>query len=279
MGSGRGAGSAPDGTKKLKMTLDFYAITDTGRCRKNNEDSVAYDGQRGVAVLADGMGGYNAGEVASSMATEQILVELTAWLQGAGASAIPDDIRRAMERSAHHANQAIYRAARIHDQYAGMGTTLVMGVFHNDRVQIGHIGDSRCYRSRAGTLEQITRDHSLIQEQIDAGLVTPEQAQFSNIKNLVTRALGVQAVSRLEVNDFSIAVGDVFLMCSDGLSDMVPWASISKILAADMVLQHKAELLVATANGNGGRDNISVLLVEAPDEAQKQERLARMLAD
>jgi len=262
-----GTDSASNGTKKREMTLNFYAITDTGRCRKNNEDSVAYDGQRGVAVLADGMGGYNAGEVASSMATQQILGELTSWLQSAGARAIPNDIQRAMERTAHHTNQAIYRAARIHDQYAGMGTTLVMGVFHNDRAQIGHIGDSRCYRSRAGILEQITRDHSLIQEQIDAGLVTPEQAQFSNIKNLVTRALGVQSVSRLEINDFSVLGGDIFLLCSDGLSDMVPWASIGQILASDLDLQQKAELLVATANGNGGRDNISVLLVEAQEHA------------
>ena len=136
-----------------------------------------------------------------------------------------------MEICVDNANRSIFNAANSNPQYSGMGTTLVVGVFQDGRLMLGHIGDSRCYRLRGGELEQITKDHSLLQEQMDAGLITPEQAAVSTNKNLVTRALGVEDAVLLEVNEHRVEPGDIYLMCSDGLSDMVDDEGIARILA------------------------------------------------
>ncbi len=259
------------------MMYQFHAKTDPGRCRENNEDSVAFDEQALVAVLADGMGGYNAGEIASGMATAFIKAELSRWLSEAGANAQIRDIRRAMEICVDNANIAIYNSANANPSFAGMGTTLVLGVIKDGRLLVGHIGDSRCYRIRQGRLEQITKDHSLLQEQMDAGLITPEQAAGSPIKNLVTRALGVEQGVMLEVNEFSIEPGDVYLMCSDGLSDMVSDEVIVRIAFEDLRLEPLAEHLILAANECGGRDNISVLLVAAGEAVEKKGFIAKLL--
>ena len=220
------------------MIYKFCAKTDTGRSRDNNEDSVAMDEETRLAVLADGMGGYNAGEIASGMATAFIKSEMSRWLTEVGSTARGKEVRRALEICVDSANLSIFNAANSNANYHGMGTTLVVAVFRDDSLVLGHIGDSRCYRFRAGKLEQISRDHSLLQEQIDAGLVTPEQALHSNIKNLVTRALGVEEFVLLEINEYPVELGDVYLMCSDGLSDMVQDAAIAKILNADGGMEH-----------------------------------------
>jgi protein phosphatase len=259
------------------MIYSYCAKTDTGRARDNNEDSVAFDEATHTAVLADGMGGYNAGEIASGMATAFIKSELSRWLSEASPAVKSKEVRRAMEICVDNANLSIYNAANTNTQYAGMGTTLVVGVFHDNLLLLGHIGDSRCYRVRGGMLEQITRDHSLLQEQIDAGLVTPEQAQHSNIKNLVTRALGVEEVVLLEVNEFPVESGDVYLMCSDGLSDMVDDAGIARIISGHSDLTSRANALIEAANDAGGRDNISVLMVEVSDAPEKKGLIARLL--
>ncbi|MDT7524111.1 Stp1/IreP family PP2C-type Ser/Thr phosphatase [Rhodoferax sp. TBRC 17198] len=259
------------------MMYQFHAKTDPGRCRENNEDSVAFDDQALVAVLADGMGGYNAGEIASGMATAFIKAELSRWLSEAGANAQIRDIRRAMEICVDNANIAIYNSANANPSFAGMGTTLVLGVIKDGRLLVGHIGDSRCYRIRQGRMEQITKDHSLLQEQMDAGLITPEQAAGSPIKNLVTRALGVEQGVMLEVNEFSIEPGDVYLMCSDGLSDMVSDEVIVRIACEDLRLEPLAEHLILAANECGGRDNISVLLVAAGEAVEKKGFIAKLL--
>ena len=151
------------------MTLEFHCASDTGRARNNNEDSAAVDEASSLVVLADGMGGYNAGEVASGMCTSFIKTELGRWLSEASESATDTDVRRAMDICVDNANRAIFNAANSNPQYAGMGTTLVVGVFRDNRLLLGHVGDSRCYRLRAGRLVQITHDHSLLQEQIDSG--------------------------------------------------------------------------------------------------------------
>ncbi len=186
-------------------------------------------------------------------------------------------MRRALEICVDSANLSIFNAANSNANYHGMGTTLVVAVFRDDSLVLGHIGDSRCYRFRAGKLEQISRDHSLLQEQIDAGLVTPEQALHSNIKNLVTRALGVEEFVLLEINEYPVELGDVYLMCSDGLSDMVQDAAIAKILNSDGGMEHKVQMLVDAANDNGGRDNISVLTVEVQEATEKRGLIARLL--
>ncbi len=259
------------------MNYQFHAVTDPGRARDNNEDSVAFDEEALVAVLADGMGGYNAGEIASGMATAFIKSELSRWLIEAGALAQPKEIRRAMEICVDNANLAIYNSANANPAFAGMGTTLVLGVFKEGRLLVGHIGDSRCYRLRSNSLEQITKDHSLLQEQIDAGLITQEQAAVSPIKNLVTRALGVEQAVMLEVNEFSVEPGDLYLMCSDGLSDMVTDEVIARIAGEASGLDQIAGHLVIAANDNGGKDNISVLMIAVNEAAEKKGFIARLL--
>ncbi|MEY4414375.1 MAG: hypothetical protein RIQ53_1668 [Pseudomonadota bacterium] len=243
------------------MSFEFFHAVDTGRARTNNEDSVALDETHGLAVLADGMGGYNAGEVASSMATSFIRNELGRWLAEAGAKAGDADIRRAMEICVDNANRAIFNAANANPQYAGMGTTLVVAAFREQQLRVGHVGDSRAYRWRGGQLVQITRDHSLLQEQIDAGLITPEQAAFSANKNLVTRAVGVEDTVLLETHVHDTQPGDTYLMCSDGLSDMLDDGTMARILQSHTTLPEAGRALIDAANDAGGRDNIAVILI------------------
>jgi len=247
----------------VPMTIELHAAVDPGRSRSNNEDSVATDEGVALAVLADGMGGYNAGEVASNMATSFIHAELGRWLREASTQASDAEVRRAMDICVDNANRAIYDAANTNPQYAGMGTTLVVVAFRDDRLLLGHVGDSRCYRLRGGKLQQLTRDHSLLQEQIDAGLITPEQAAFSANKNLVTRAVGVEDSVLLETHQHEVQSGDLFLLCSDGLSDMLDDATIAQLLQAHDSLESGSRALIDAANDAGGKDNISVILARA----------------
>ena len=249
------------------MPIEFFAAVDPGRARSNNEDSVAVENDAAMAVLADGMGGYNAGEVASHMLTSFINAELGRWLREVTVQATEADVHRAMDICVDNANRAIFNAANSNPQYAGMGTTLVMAVFREGTLLVGHVGDSRGYRLRAGRLQQITRDHSLLQEQIDAGLITAEQAAFSANKNLVTRAVGVEDAVMLETHQHELLPGDVYLLCSDGLSDMLDDAAIAQVLLAYDSLQAGAQALIDAANEAGGKDNIAVVLARVPGGA------------
>lgn len=259
------------------MDYTFCAQTDPGRVRENNEDAVAFDEATHLGVLADGMGGYNAGEIASGMATALIKSELARCLAEAGSQAYVGQVRRAIEMCVDNANRAIFNAAHANPQYAGMGTTLVVGVFQGTKLVLGHIGDSRCYRWRGNALLQITKDHSLLQEQIDAGWLTPAQAATSPNKNLVTRALGVENGVMLELHEHDVAAGDIYLMCSDGLPDMMEDAAIARILQHGSSLAQMAGALVSMANENGGRDNITVLLAQAAGTLEKRGLLSRWL--
>ena len=259
------------------MIYTFCTKTDPGRARDNNEDAAAFDEVTRLGVLADGMGGYNAGEIASGMAIAFIKSEMSRWLNEAGKQAKTREVRRALEICVDNANRSIFNAANSNAHYSGMGTTLVVGVFQDTCLMLGHIGDSRCYRLRNGELQQITKDHSLLQEQIDAGMITPEQAATSTYKNLVTRALGVEDAVMLELNEHQVEHGDLYMMCSDGLSDMVNDADIAAILDADLPLDQKAEHLITIANEHGGRDNITVLMVQAGAETEKRGLISRLL--
>ena len=259
------------------MIYEIFAQTDQGLVRKNNEDAVAFDPSTGLCLLADGMGGYNAGEVASSMAVAFLSQQLTAWLSQAGNRTSGRELRRTMQDCVNQANQSIFSAAGSNPGQAGMGTTLVAGVFVQARLVLGHIGDSRCYRLRGSGLEQITKDHSLLQEQVDAGLMTAEQALVSPHRNLITRALGVEDSVLVEINEHRVEPGDLYLMCSDGVSDMMLDTVIEPILNAPGTLQQKATALIRQANDSGGRDNITVLLVHAAQDESRRGLLARML--
>jgi PPM family protein phosphatase len=256
---------------------EFISATDPGLLRDNNEDAVTFDADTRLGILADGMGGYNAGEIAANMATTFIKTELLRWLAEVGKRAGAKEVKRAMEICVDNANRSIFNAATSNPQYAGMGTTLVMAIFQDTRVVIGHVGDSRCYLFRGGELYQVTRDHSLLQEQLDAGLITPEEAAVSLNKNLVTRALGVEDTVMLEAHEHALESEDVYLLCSDGLTDMVSDNQIAQILSTEEPLDIRAKRLVDTANANGGRDNITVLLVNAHSGSKKRGFMSRLL--
>lgn len=258
------------------MMYEICAQTDQGLVRKNNEDALTFDSNTGLCLLADGMGGYNAGEVASAMAVTFLRQELTAWLSQAGNRVFGRELRRKMEACVSQVNHLILSAACSNPDQAGMGTTLVAGVFMDSWLMLGHIGDSRCYRLRGQVLEQITKDHSLLQEQVDAGLVTAEQALTSPHRNLITRALGVEDAVQVEINEHRIERGDLYLMCSDGLSDMVRDTVIEAIVNAPGTLRQKAAALVREANVSGGRDNISVLLVHVAQDESRPGVLSKM---
>ena len=247
--------------KDLTPFLEIASATHTGMVRSHNEDSIASDASIGLAVLADGMGGYNAGEVASGIAVALISSELKDLL----AREIGIDDARAEALVSEYggkANAAIYQAAQSQPQYSGMGTTLVIALWHDNRMTVGHIGDSRLYRMRGESFEQVTKDHSLLQEQIDSGMISKEDARYSANKNLVTRAVGIDPDVETEVHTYPIQQGDIYLLCSDGLSDMVTDEDIQLTLASLRAnLPLAADQLVQQANDNGGRDNISVILV------------------
>jgi len=253
---------------KLAEALQVVVRTDPGVVRSHNEDAVWGDAAQGLVILADGMGGYNAGEVASGMATTLLSTNLQQIIP----ECKPREIDALSGKCLAHqhiieqvalANDSIYRAAQSQPQYAGMGTTLVIAWFFDNTVSVGHIGDSRLYRLRGEEFRQITRDHSLLQEQLDSGMITPEQAKYSQNKNLVTRALGVDPEVEVEIHDYEVLPGDIFLLCSDGLSDMVEDEEISMTV---QTLQSNLDLagdqLIQMANDNGGRDNVSVILVK-----------------
>jgi serine/threonine protein phosphatase PrpC len=251
----------------LTDALQIVTVSDPGRVRGHNEDCVEARPEIGVVVLADGMGGYNAGEVASGMATSRIAAGLAAtWtketiksLERDAAAALSQSI---LQQQVAAANTAIFDAAQNDPQCAGMGTTLVGCIFYDNFVTVGHIGDSRLYRMRNDALEQVTRDHSLLQEQIDAGLITKEDARQSHNKNLVTRALGIDPQVDAEIHTYDVLEGDIYLLCSDGLNDMIEDDEIQMTLVAlSANLELTAQQLVQAANDAGGRDNVSVMLV------------------
>jgi protein phosphatase len=251
----------------LSNSLQITSLSDPGMVRSHNEDSVSTDVAHGLVVLADGMGGYNAGEVASGMATTVIVTELQGLLE----QFAPHEVHAKsgekyaaimLREQVAKANTSIFQAAQSQPQYAGMGTTLVVVLFYDNRMTVAHIGDSRMYRMRGDQFIQVTRDHSLLQEQIDSGMITAEQAKHSQNKNLVTRALGIDATVESEIHEYETEPGDIYLLCSDGLSDMVEDEDIGLTLQTlGSNLNLAAQQLVQMANDNGGRDNISVILV------------------
>lgn len=249
---------------KLKSALTIASATDAGLVRNFNEDSVAVDEDHGLVILADGMGGYKAGDVASGMATMIIGNELkTEFGRGVGKSngviLETEMIRGAVNR----ANQAIYHAAHNKSQFQGMGTTVVMALFRDNVVTIAHVGDSRLYRLRDDKLEQLTVDHSLLQEQVQLGLISAEDARVSHNRNLVTRALGVNQTIAVDVRQERSVPGDIYLLCSDGLNDMVDDGDIElAALAIKENIPLLVQQLVMMANDNGGHDNISVAAIK-----------------
>ncbi len=248
--------------------IEVYALTDAGVKRSHNEDSIAAEPRLGLALVADGMGGYKGGEVASALAANTIVSEFEESLNNLEAQygAEPDSeysphslaIRDAIIKS----NKIIHNAAQSQPQYHGMGTTIVLVLFYDNRLTIAHVGDSRLYRFRNDALEQITVDHTLLQELIARGFYTEEEAKQSQNKNLVTRALGIDPDVEVDIQEDIALPDDIYLLCSDGLNDMVEDHDIYLTLKRynDNLDQAVTEL-IKQAKENGGKDNVSAILV------------------
>ena len=255
----------------LKGKLQCVGQTDTGRVREHNEDTIAFDGDMGLMVLADGMGGYNAGEVASGIAVKTIFNLVRESVEREDLSVLDRDSGLSrpsiiLRDAIHRANKIIYQTARTQPQCEGMGTTVVGALFFDNRVSIAHVGDSRLYRIRSNKLDQVTLDHSLLQELVDRGFYSPEEAQRAANKNYVTRALGVEPGVEVEIQEEAVHKGDFYVLCSDGLSDMVEDDDIHLTVSTfganlDAVAKH----LIQLANDNGGKDNISVVMSQVMD--------------
>ena len=252
----------------LTDSVEIVCRTDTGQKRDHNEDAVGSEPSLGLVVLADGMGGYQAGEVASAMAVDLILGDIKSKYQKVIDEAVVDDFTgmspasTLIENAILKANGLIFSSAQSVPQYQGMGTTTVVVMMHENIISIGHVGDSRLYRLRDKELELITEDHSLVRELVRKGFYTEAEAREATNKNVVTRALGVAEEVEPEVQEDMALLGDLYLLCSDGLNDMVEDKEIKKILVRyGEDLEQTADQLIQLANEMGGKDNISAILL------------------
>ncbi len=231
--------------------------TDVGLRRTNNEDVFIALPERGVAGVADGMGGQASGEVASA-----IFAETVRELFDDSADADGNETASLVAESFRLSNERILRMSYEHPQHRGMGCTAELIAFRGERYVLGHVGDSRSYLFRRGSFSQITKDHSLVQEQVDKGLITPAEARAHSLKNVILRAVGSEESLAVDLLRGESLAGDIFLLCSDGLSDMVEDDKIADALARTLTLAQKAGRLVELAKMGGGRDNVTVVLCE-----------------
>jgi len=256
----------------LRSKFAAVELSDTGKVRDHNEDAIGSIRKAGLWVLADGMGGYNAGEVASSIAVKTVKDLVGEAVERENRAAIETDtgfmrqtivLRDAITR----ANKIIHQTAQSQASCEGMGTTIVACLFYDDRLSIAHVGDSRLYRSREGRLEQITMDHSLLQELVDRGFYTREEAERATNRNYVTRALGVDPTVQVELQEIDVLPNDMFLMCSDGLPDMVDDEEIHLTISTFSAnLETVGQQLVQLSNDHGGKDNVSVILTRVLED-------------
>lgn len=248
------------GTKMKVMTLPYQvaAATDRGQFRPSNEDAFGYLMDAGVFVVCDGMGGAAAGEVASHASVEAFL-GIYSSPRDSEAVDQPTLLREAIAA----ANEAVYTLAEEDIRLRGMGTTLVALLVEERRAWVAHVGDSRCYRMRKGTLERLTEDHSLVDEQVRRGQITAAEAANSPLRNVITRAIGSHGSVTPEIAEVDVRSGDVLLLCSDGLVREVSDRQIGEVLQAATSVEAACEQLIDAANTNGGKDNITCLVVRA----------------
>jgi PPM family protein phosphatase len=232
------------------------AATDRGRKRPSNEDAFGFSVEHGVFVVCDGMGGAAAGEIASSLAVDEVMKRLTS-------RDLTLDLQQAAEQAIFAANEVIFSRSQRNVSLSGMGTTLVGLLADDRRVWVINVGDSRCYRMRNLHLHQITLDHSLVDEQVRMGRMTQAEAQRSTLRNVITRALGTQGRVTPDIFALEAEPGDLFLLCSDGLTRELPDARIESVLGNDLPLDELCARLVNDAKRAGGSDNITCVLVRA----------------
>lgn len=258
------------GHRKLgsPMNISYQAISDVGRKRKGNEDSHLVNEEQKLFVVADGMGGHAAGEVASKVAVDAIneFIELTGsddevtWPFG-----FEEEISlhgNRLKTAIRFANRKVLDATRDKAEYEGMATTVAAVLVDGDTAVIGHVGDSRIYRLRGDDFEQLTSDHSWVNEQLQNGIISAEQARSHPLRNVVTRALGGRADLQVDLQESKLLAGDTLLLCSDGLTTMVTDDEIARLMCESRSdVQKAAQVLVDEANRHGGEDNITVVLL------------------
>ena len=265
------------------MKILAHGLSDKGLSRKHNEDSFYTDKDLGLFVVADGMGGHSAGDVASRMAVEALSGYIRKSYAG-GESLIgpldagrPDASNRLVS-GIRLANQVVCEAAKNNPLWQGMGTTIVAALVDGNRVSLAHAGDSRAYLVRLNTISQLTDDHSVVAERVRKGLMSKEEAEGSGIRNLVTRALGHDEALEVDVTEIDIMDGDRLLLCSDGLTTMVADDVALMILASDNAPESACRRLVDEANNNGGMDNITVVAAFFTEELSPRKPISMRLS-
>jgi serine/threonine protein phosphatase PrpC len=248
------------------LVMRFAGLTDVGQKRTENEDRFICDDDAGFCVLADGMGGRLYGEVASDMATEILAAHLRndfpvsfRRLEPADQATVAVNL---LDEWVRDVNTKIWRKGQEDDRFREMGTTLVVLLALGPKAVLGHVGDSRCYRSRNGNIEQLTEDHSLVNSQVKEGRLTAEEARESSQKNIITRAVGTGPAVKADLKIIALETGDRFLICSDGLSDMVVDERLGRVLGGPLAPDAMTKTLIKEANENGGRDNITAIVAE-----------------
>jgi PPM family protein phosphatase len=266
--------------------LAIKGSTDPGMMRSNNEDRISTTPEAGLAVVADGMGGHQAGEVASGMAVDVVTRHVIDVLAREGngnkkrKAGAPSPEFKAVDGAISLANTAIFELSQSSPNCAGMGTTIVVTLFYDDKVCIGHVGDSRLYRLRKDKLELLTEDHSLVQELVTRGLITPEEARNSANKNLVTRALGIEPAVDSHIVERNVQDQDIYMLCSDGLNDVLPDELTAQILREHSTdLQRAINRLIKEVNARGGPDNVSVILVRTGKRFERDRAVIQRLSD
>ncbi len=240
----------------------IVARSHAGRVRPNNEDSIAFLADAGIAVLADGMGGLNAGEVASRLAVDLVLQGLSA---GLGVRQVVED-----------ANHTIYELSQNDAALSNMGTTCVALRLSGDQMWLANVGDSRIYRFRKHELLQLTHDHSVVQQLVDGGLLSAEEARTAPNRNIITRALGIDSAVEVEVLQDQVQVGDLYMLCSDGVTDMLDPEALAALFEANPAIGNLVDAVVDAANAAGGVDNISAIIVEVTGAGSSASRGAML---
>lgn len=258
----------------MTFKLLFSAVTDTGKVRKNNEDNYLLDPQLELAMVADGMGGHNSGEVASSLAVK-VTRDKFKSMKTTGMKPAQYNEKFSLESNqlgfaVQLANSVIYEAGNAGPENKGMGTTLTAVLLNGTRLCIAHIGDSRAYLFRDGALQQLTDDHSLVMDHVRKGLLTKEQAETSPLQNILTRALGAQKTPAIDLAETALSEGDRLLLCTDGLFKAVKEETLKETLKAQPDDSKACETLVTRANANGGPDNVTVVIGTVSKKALKE---------
>src|ERR1700693_119126 len=256
------------------LHIEIGARTDLGRVRKNNEDCYLIDSSLQLFVLSDGIGGEALGEVASNLAAQPLLPHCrqgqnsrTPPIFGESSPDVSDRTNR-LASAIHLANRKVFETAASNPEQQGMGATIVAAWIDGQKLSLAHVGDSRAYLLRAGSMDQLTADHSLVAEKVRIGILTPQEADASELQSVLTRAVGTNSSVEVDTDEQALLVGDFVLLCSDGLTRMVTDPEIASTLLTSASPQESADRLVDLANDNGGVDNISVIVLQVVNKSE-----------